>query len=86
MAKARIKLSQALPALALAAAVVAPMPQALSALSATSIAQAAGNPCAPSNPCAPAKKSEKKMDKKMEKKGANPCAPSKGSNPCAPSK
>jgi len=82
MAKARIKLSQALPALALAAAVVAPMPQALSALSATSVAQAAGNPCAPSNPCAPAKKSEKKM----EKKGANPCAPSKGSNPCAPSK
>ena len=53
MAKARlIKLSQALPALALAAAVVAPMPQALSSLSATGIAHASSNPCAPSNPCA----------------------------------
>ncbi|MGC9162274.1 MAG: hypothetical protein ACP5F9_01815 [Thiomonas sp.] len=85
MAQARIKLSQALPALALAAAVVAPMPQALSSLSATGVAHAASNPCAPSkgsNPCAPSKK----MDKKMEKKGSNPCAPSKGSNPCAPSK
>ena len=73
MAKTSIKLSQALPALALAAAVIAPMPQALSSLSPTGVAQAASNPCAPS----------KKMDKK---KSSNPCAPSKGSNPCAPSK
>ncbi len=89
MAHSRLKLSQALPTLALAAAIVAPMPQALSSLSGAPTAQAAANPCAPSNPCAPA---SKKMDKKMnmEKKAGNPCAPgkmgNKSSNPCAPSK
>jgi hypothetical protein len=86
MAKTRLKLSQAIPALALAAAVVAPMPQALSSLSAAPAAQAATNPCAPSNPCAPGKKMGK-----TDKKAGNPCAPSKKSdkkatNPCAPSK
>ena len=49
MSQTRIKLSRAVPALALAAAVVAPMPQALRVLSAAPAAQAAGNPCAPSN-------------------------------------
>lgn len=85
MSKSRLKLSQAIPALALAAAVVAPMPQALSVLSATSVAMASSNPCAPSgaeNPCAPAAK-------KSSKKAGNPCAPTKGTkkksdNPCAP--
>ena len=87
----RLKLSHALPALALAAAVVAPMPQALSSLSATTAAHAAANPCAPGNPCAPSsKKANKTMEKKMVKKAGNPCAPGKAqhksSNPCAPSK
>lgn len=86
MIKSRLKLSQAVPALALAAAVVAPMPQALSALSAAPVAMASNNPCAPSgaeNPCAPATK------KSTKKKAGNPCAPAKSekksANPCAPS-
>ena len=86
MKSSRIKLSRAVPALALAAAIVAPMPQAMHALSAAPAALASGNPCATSNPCAPS--SGKKMDKKMEKKAGNPCAPAskkKSNNPCAPS-
>ena len=89
MSKSRIKLSQALPVLALAAAAVAPMPQALGSLSASPAALAAGNPCAPSNPCAP-------MGAKGKAKAGNPCAPKSGKaggmsggkagNPCAPSK
>ncbi len=83
MAQRRIRLSQALPLLALAATVVAPMPQALNRVSPVPSALAAGNPCAPSNPCAPAAGSNKQ-------KAGNPCAPAaskkhKSGNPCAPS-
>ncbi len=82
MAQNRIKLSRAVPLLALAAAVVSPMPQALNRVAPAPVAQAAGNPCAPSNPCAPAAGNGKQ-------KAGNPCAPAaskkhKSGNPCAP--
>ena len=81
--KTRIKLSHALPVLALAAAAVAPMPQALRAASPTALAQGAANRCAPGNPCAPS-------GAKKKAKAGNPCAPAAGkskkksANPCAP--
>ncbi|MGC8508706.1 MAG: hypothetical protein ACP5NM_10635 [Thiomonas sp.] len=83
-ARNRRSLSHALPALAIAAAMVSPMPQALSSLAPIQAAQAASNPCAPAKPCAPAGKKSTKMGHKA----GNPCAPAgkKAMNPCAPSK
>jgi hypothetical protein len=80
----RRSLSQALPSLAIAAAMASPMPAALSFLAPIQAAQASSNPCAPTSPCAP----NGKTSTKMERKAANPCAPSgkKAMNPCAPSK
>jgi len=73
------KVAEALSALMLATALVAPAPAAIAAdapASTVKDGKKAANPCGPDNPCGPAKKKKKKGSD-------NPCAPA---NPCAPKK
>lgn len=75
----RRKVAEALAALMMATALVAPAKAATAAdapASATKDGKKVANPCGPDNPCGPAKKKKKKGSD-------NPCAPS---NPCAPKK
>ncbi|MBN2690967.1 MAG: hypothetical protein JXR43_03800 [Burkholderiaceae bacterium] len=65
----RPSLSRALPALAVAAALVAPMPQALSAFSPIATAHAASCVCAPMHACAPASKHMQQTDRASTRPG-----------------